>query len=48
MRLLIAADDLTGAMDTGIKFADKGIAVQVFPNAVYPAERIREDNRKED
>ena len=43
MRLLIVADDLTGAMDTGIKFADKGIAVQVFPNAAYPADRIREE-----
>ena len=43
MRLLIVADDLTGAMDTGIKFADRGITVQVFPSAVFEEENLREE-----
>ena len=30
VKLLIIADDFTGALDTGIKFVNKGIATQVF------------------
>ena len=30
MKLLIVADDLTGTLDTGIKFADRGIRVRVL------------------
>ena len=29
-RLLITADDLTGALDTGVQFAKKGLSVKVF------------------
>ena len=30
VKLLIIADDFTGALDTGIQFVNKGIATQVF------------------
>ena len=32
VKLLIIADDFTGALDTGIQFAKKGIETQVFRN----------------
>ena len=30
VKLLIIADDFTGALDTGIQFVNRGIATQVF------------------
>jgi len=32
LRLLLIADDLTGALDSGIKFAEKGLRTLVIPN----------------
>ena len=36
MRILMIADDLTGALDTGVQFAQNGIDAEVFP---FPADR---------
>lgn len=39
VRLLIIADDFTGALDTGVKFAASGAAVQVVTDYEYEFER---------
>jgi uncharacterized protein YgbK (DUF1537 family) len=31
-KLIVAADDLTGALDTGVQFAKRGIETRIFPN----------------
>ena len=43
LQLLLLADDLTGAMDTGIKFADYGVATQfmIFPDVDF--KHVKED-----
>lgn len=33
VKLLIIADDFTGALDTGIQFVNKGIATCIYKNA---------------
>ncbi|MDD2957222.1 MAG: four-carbon acid sugar kinase family protein [Lachnospiraceae bacterium] len=45
VKLLIIADDFTGALDTGIQFAKKGIETQVFTGEVLQAESISETAR---
>lgn len=43
MKLLIIADDFTGALDTGVQFASKGIRVQVMIPPVIPFSQLSED-----
>lgn len=47
-RLWILADDLTGAIDTGIKFADRGILTCVLPFGVPDTSGKREDFQEQD
>ena len=45
VKLLIIADDFTGALDTGIQFVNKGIATQVFtkmPEAIGDIDEMTE------
>ena len=45
VKLLIIADDFTGALDTGIQFVNKGIATQVFtkmPEAIWDIDESTE------
>ena len=35
VRLLIIADDFTGALDTGVQFATRGATTRVVTNADY-------------
>ena len=35
IKLLIIADDLTGAIDSGVHFATKGIKTKVFPDSSF-------------
>ncbi|MDR2619300.1 MAG: four-carbon acid sugar kinase family protein [Treponema sp.] len=41
--LLILADDLTGALDSGVQFAKKGIVVRVYPSPEAAAEAAGEN-----
>lgn len=43
VKLAVIADDLTGALDTGIKFSMKGIRTQVFTDIPLPFEEISGD-----
>ena len=43
VKLAVIADDLTGALDTGIKFSMKGIRTQVFTDIPVPFEKISGD-----
>jgi len=38
--LLIIADDFTGALDTGVQFAAKGIKTRVVTSASYDLRRL--------
>ncbi|MEW9109722.1 MAG: four-carbon acid sugar kinase family protein [Cytobacillus gottheilii] len=40
VKLLIIADDFTGALDTGIQFTEKGISTQVFNNFNFKTDEI--------
>lgn len=40
MELLILADDLTGALDTGIQFVDEGANTRVVLDPQYPLEAL--------
>ena len=40
MLLLILADDLTGALDTGIQFVKRGVKTSVVFNPDYPLEKV--------
>lgn len=42
-KLLIIADDFTGGLDTGVKFAEAGISVRVIPEPVRGSGWIEED-----
>ena len=39
MRLVIIADDFTGALDTGVQFAQTGARTVVLSQKTFPAER---------
>ena len=43
VKLAVIADDLTGALDTGIKFSQRGIHTQVFTRTPVPFQDISED-----
>nr|WP_325212614.1 four-carbon acid sugar kinase family protein [uncultured Oscillibacter sp.] len=43
MQLLVCADDLTGAMDTGVQFAKKGIRTEVLVGSQPDFSRLDED-----
>lgn len=43
VKLLIIADDFTGALDTGIQFAKRGIRTQVFTKLCLEDEEIKPD-----
>ncbi len=43
VKLAVIADDLTGALDTGIKFSMKGIRTQVFTGNPIPFQEISKD-----
>lgn len=43
MELLILADDLTGALDTGIQFVDKGANTRVILDPCYSLEQVASD-----
>ncbi len=40
MELLILADDLTGALDTGIQFVKRGVRTSVVFDPAYPLEKV--------
>ena len=42
MKLLILADDFTGALDTGVQFAARGASTCVVVDPDYPMEQARE------
>lgn len=43
VKMLIIADDFTGALDTGIQFAKRGIRTQVFTNSRIKEEELNPD-----
>lgn len=43
VKLLLIADDFTGALDTGIQFAKRGIKTQIFTKREIACEDIKED-----
>ncbi len=43
VKLLIIADDFTGALDTGIQFKKRGISTQVFTKTKLENSEIRPD-----
>ncbi len=45
LRLVVIADDLTGALDTGIKFIQQGVKTQVIGNLDFSLEDIEEDTQ---
>ena len=42
VKLLMIADDFTGALDTGIQFVKKGIKTQVFTEQIIEEKDIKE------
>ena len=45
LSLLIIADDFTGALDTGVQFAQAGARVRVVTNISYDYKALNEDIR---
>lgn len=45
VEIVIIADDLTGALDTGIKFVKKGLKTQVFISAHFNIEEVCPDTK---
>lgn len=43
VKLLMIADDFTGALDTGIQFVKKGIKTQVFTEQIIEEKDIKAD-----
>jgi len=41
IKLLIIADDFTGALDTGVQFAKRGVSTQVFNNFTFKTDEIQ-------
>ena len=44
VKLVVVADDFTGALDTGIKFAEAGAQTQVILKPDFGMEEIRPDS----
>ena len=43
VKLLMIADDFTGALDTGVQFAKRGISTQIFTKQKLCEKDIKED-----
>ena len=43
VKLLVIADDFTGALDTGIQFAKRGIRTQIFTECRPESRKIKKD-----
>ena len=43
VKLLMIADDFTGALDTGVQFAKKGICTQIFTKQKLEKNDIKEE-----
>ena len=42
MKLLVIADDFTGALDTGVQFAEQGITTHILYQPDLTADQLRE------